>query len=207
VKQKLVDGLAFAKAHLDLGGVDIDVHAGRIHRQEQRIHRVAVVMQHIAVGLTQRVLGGLVTHKAAIHIKILRVAAGLGIGGRADKAAQRHAAGSGFHRDGFGNEILAQQRCHPCLHVLRRQAPDHLAIVAQHEFHLRMRQRNALERGLAVGVFGVFTLEEFAPRRGVEVQVHHFHAGAGGVRGWLHRMQCAVDGDDLVGVLLSAGGW
>lgn len=193
--------LAFAEADFDLGRVHVDVHAGRLKREEQRVGRMAVVVQHVAIGLAQRVLRGLVAHEAAVYVEVLGVATGLGVCGRGDEAAQRQRAGLAVQRDGGGDEVLAQQRGHAVLGALRRQPPRHLAVVAQQELHLRMRQRDALESGRAVRVLGVFALQEFAPRRGVEIQVHHFHAGAVRMGGRLHRMQGAVYRDDLVGVV------
>ena len=63
-----------------------------------------------------------------------------------------------------------------------------------------MREREAFEHGGAVGVFGIFGFEEFAPCGGVEKQVGHFHGGAFGMGGGGNGRQDAVFGADFVAV-------
>jgi membrane-associated protein len=69
------------------------------------------------------------------------------------------------------HEFVAEQRTHAGRHVGRRQPLGEPAVVLQLECHLRHRQRNAAEHVVAVAVLGLFGTQEFAPRRGVVIQV------------------------------------
>ena len=84
--------LRFAKAHLDLGRMDVDVDRLGRHGQEQRIARMALVVQHVAVGFAQRVLDQLIADEAAVDEEILAVAAGFALGRRAGQTKQAQAA-------------------------------------------------------------------------------------------------------------------
>ena len=75
VKHELVHGARIAEAHLALGRMHVDIDARRIEFEEQHVGRLAVVMQHVLVGLAQRVRQHLVAHEAAVDEKILRIAA------------------------------------------------------------------------------------------------------------------------------------
>ena len=108
MKNKLMHRLRFAKAHFHLGRVDVDVHGGRVQRQKQRIAGVAVVVQHVVVGLAHGMIHQLVAHKAAVDKKILRIAAAFAQRRAAGKAAQRQAGGLGVHAQRASGKVIAQ---------------------------------------------------------------------------------------------------
>ena len=86
------------------------------------------------------------------------------------------------------------------------QAENGLAVVAQVESHVEAGQRQALDDFLKVIEFGLFGLEEFAPRRGVEEQVAHFHRRTDGMCRRLDpRRHVATLGFYLPGLLGAAG--
>ena len=71
---ELVHGAWFAKTHFDLGRMHIDIHRARINGQIQRVGRVAIAMEHVAVGLAQRVGDQFVAHEATVDEDKLQVA-------------------------------------------------------------------------------------------------------------------------------------
>ena len=76
VAQRLVHLAAITKAHLDLGRVHIHVQPLRRHLQVERVHRLALAVQHILIGTAGRMGQHPVPHKTAIHIHILLVSPG-----------------------------------------------------------------------------------------------------------------------------------
>ena len=85
-----------------------------------------------------------------------------------------------------GAEGFTQHRCHAARQFGRAVVPGDAGVVAQAEANIRARQRRACQHVIAVGVFGALGLEELASRRGIEIQVGHFHRGATGVCRRLH---------------------
>ncbi len=99
---------AVAEAHLDLGRVDVHIHAQRVDLDIERIDRLLLAVQHVFVGAAGRVREHLVAHEAAVDVAELLV------GPRAGRIGQAGAAGDGdgahavAHRHRFGEEVLAQ---------------------------------------------------------------------------------------------------
>ena len=71
----LVHFAAVAKAHLDLGRVHVHVDTGRVDGDIERIHRLAMAVQHVFVGAARGVRHHLVAHKAAVDIAVLLIGA------------------------------------------------------------------------------------------------------------------------------------
>ena len=88
----LVHLSAVPKAHFNFGGVHIHIHPGWVHVQVERIHRLALPVQHVFVGAACRMREHFVAHKAAVHITKLLVGAGAGGIRYADAAPHPHAA-------------------------------------------------------------------------------------------------------------------
>ena len=109
-------------------------------------------------------------------------------------------AGAAVHRQRGSLKVCTQHRRAALRQALRRVAADGFAVVRQRKSHLRMRQRQAVEHGGAVGILGGFGFEEFAPCRRVEEEFRHFDAAAFGVGGRNHRTQTPVFGADLAGM-------
>ena len=74
MEDELVHGARVAEAHLGLGRMHVHVDAARVELEEQHVGRVALVVQHVRVGLADRVREQLVAHEAAVHEEVLGVA-------------------------------------------------------------------------------------------------------------------------------------
>ena len=109
-----------------------------------------------------------------------------------------HRAFAAVHRQAGGLELLAHHRRHAFFQALHRITEYGFAVVRQRKSSLRIGQRQAFQHGGAMGVFGVFGFQEFAPRGRVEKKFAHFHRGAFGVRRRIDRAQNAIFGTDFV---------
>ena len=69
----LVHLAAVAEAHFDLGRVHVDVDPRRVDLEIQRIHRLALAVQHVLVGAARGVGEHLVAHEAAVDVGELLV--------------------------------------------------------------------------------------------------------------------------------------
>jgi hypothetical protein len=79
---------------------------------------------------------------------------------------------------------------------MRLQPVQPPAVVLQREPDVRVRERQAAERLVAVPPFGAFGAQEFPPRRRVEVELLHRHRRAcGDLRGRRGADIAAVDLD------------
>jgi len=70
-EQKVMHAAAVAKSHLVLGGMDIDIHLSGIQLHKQGVGGMAVVVEHVPVGLAHRVGHHLVANHPAIDKKVL----------------------------------------------------------------------------------------------------------------------------------------
>ena len=155
----LVDFAAVAKAHFNLGGVDVHIHPQRVNADVQRINGLLVAMQHVFIGGLGGVLDDFVAHKAAIHIAVLLVSA---VAGRIGQP--------GAARDGDGavvkNTVYGQA-------VIDKFLPQHIG----------QAPRQGLA-GLGLGGHGPPLLDQFALvpdgktdiRAGQGVAAHAFDA-------------------------------
>ena len=193
MEHELVDALTFAEAHFALGRMHVHIHLFRRQFEEQHEGRMALVVQDVLIGLAHGVREHLVAHEAAIDEEILFVACRARIGGQGGDTVQLQAADLAFYVDGVLGEFGAEEGGYSLPQPLSRkrargancgcELPDALAVVLQRERHIRPRQRDALECFLAPGVFGIFSFQEFSPRRGIEIQLAQFDAGALGMGG------------------------
>ncbi len=69
----LVHLAAVAKAHFDLGGVHVHVHAGGVDLDIQRVDGLLVAVQHVFIRGAGGVGEHLVAHKAAVDVAVLVV--------------------------------------------------------------------------------------------------------------------------------------
>ena len=174
MKHELVYAARIAEAHFDLGRVHIRIHQRRVEFQEQHVGRMAVVMQHVVVGLAHCMRENLVAHETAVDEKILRVARAAGVGRLSREPMQAQARAFDIYRERSGGEFLAEHRPGALVRAGGLQMPLRAAIVGQHEAHVRPRQRQPFEGFFAVRVFGLRAAQKFAPRRRIEVQVGRF---------------------------------
>ncbi len=183
VKDELMHATRVAETHFGLGRVHVDVHLRGLDLEEQHEGRMAVMVQHVLVGLADRVSGELVAHAAAVDKEILRLARGTRVRRQPDGSVKPQPGARFVEREGRGVEILAQQRADALAQRLGLEMPLRPAVMLQREAGLRTRERDALERFFAVGVLGCLGFEKPAARRGVEIKIAHLDAGAAPRRG------------------------
>ena len=171
-----------AEAHLDLCRMHIHVHQLRLDLEEERVCGLARVMQHVGIGLADRMGDHLVAHEAAVHEQILG-GASAGRGRQRDPSGESEYAGLLRHRQRMSGERIAEHRAHSRRGILSRQGPARPPIVLEREMHVRPRQCDAQERFLAMTVLGRAGAQELAPGWGVEVEISHLGRGAGRARG------------------------
>ena len=192
----MLDGLvhfaAVAKAHLDLGGVYVHVHAGGIDLHVQRVNRLFLAVQHVFIRTFGGVGDDLVAHKAAVDVAVLLVrAAACGIG-QACAAIDGDAAGGrgAQYGNGVADEIVTEhiaqtpgQSVGALLAVLRIKADGtpllhQLAFVPDGKAHIGARQRMAAHGLDAVRQLRGIALEEFAACGRAEKQFLDFQRRA-----------------------------
>ena len=164
---------------------------------------MAVVVQHVRVGLADRVRDDLVAHEAAVHEEVLRVARGAREAGRRRRGRARRSA----RALGRAPRPRAAAKSSPMMRAARSRRPsggrcdDAPAVVREREGDAGARQRDAREGLLAARELGRLALQELAARGRVEVEILDVDRGAGGERGGLDRarrcrprMRCARRG-------------
>ncbi len=184
-ENEVVHPAVVPEAHFVLGRVDVDIHGGRVHFQVQHKRRVASVIEHVLVSLTDCMPDQLVTNGPTVDVKMLQVRLA------AIEARLRHPppqAQSGA-LDINVQRLLHKRRAahlsHPALALNLgagfTPAVNRTVIVAQGEGDIEPGQGLALDDIVQMVVFGLFRAQEFAPGRGIEKQIPHFHRGAFGV--------------------------
>ncbi|OQC04658.1 MAG: hypothetical protein BWX79_02451 [Alphaproteobacteria bacterium ADurb.Bin100] len=161
----------------------VHVDPRRVHLDVERIHRLALAVQHVLVGAARRVGQHLVAHEAPVDVGELLVGAGAGHVRQAGAAAHAHCAHAVVHGDGLRQKILAQHIGQAPFQ--RGGAPllDQLALVPDGKTHVGPRQRVTAHRLDAVRQLGGVGLEELAARWGGIEQFLHLDRGAGAARG------------------------
>jgi hypothetical protein len=133
VENELMHGARFPEADFRLGRVHVDVDQRRIDLDEQADGRLAAAVQHVAVGLAQRVGDHLVADEAAIDEDVLAVL-GVGRAGRVDReAGDRKRPGLRVDRARRADEVIAEQVGDAPRAVGRRQLEQAAAVVGQAE--------------------------------------------------------------------------
>ena len=117
----------------------IGVHQSGIELQEKHIGAVAIVMQHVVVGLAHGVRQHLVAHEAAIDKEILSVARAAGIGRLRRQAVQAQAGAAHIDRQRGGGEFFTEHGPDTFVHASAWQMPLRAAVVGQDEVHVRPR--------------------------------------------------------------------
>ena len=209
---------AVPKAHFNLGRVDVHIDAGRVQLDIQRIHRLAVAVQHIFIGTAHCVGEHLVAHISAIDIGKLLVGAGAGgirhtraaphAHGRQAVAAPRSALMQHGHR--LHDKVAAQHISEPFVvcglqRIARAGAPllDQLALVPDSKTYIGPHQRVAAHGVNAVGQLGGVGFQKLAARwRGIK-QLTHFNAGAPCAGGGLQLARAAIELPGMVCALRS----
>ncbi len=182
----LVHRSAVAETHLVLAGMHIHIHLCRVQFQIEDKGGMAPVVEHIAVGLLDRVRHQFVANHPAVDEEILQVGLAAGERGQAQPTPQTHIAAVNLNKQGLLHKSGPAHRRHPTLSLgigmSARQAVNHLAVVAQREAHIKTRQGQALDHFLQVIEFRFFRAQKLAPCRCVEEQITHLHRSAARVR-------------------------
>ena len=205
VVHKLVHRARFAEAHFDFGGVHVHIDGARVDLQEQHIGRMPAAVQDVAVGLADGVGDELVANEAAIHKKILRVAAGTGVSGQGGEAGELQRAGLDADCAGVLEKVIAHQQADTARHVAGRQAVADPAVVGELHGDVGPRQRDTAKGFVAMGELGAFGLEKFTAGRGVVVELLHIDHGAVIERCGLGRAAGAFDAPGVAGAAGAAG--
>ena len=188
---RLVHLARIAKAHLDLGRMDVDVDALGRDGDEEQVRRLAAAVQDVVVGGAHRVRDQLVAHVAAVDVDVLQVGARARRLGRAGSAGDRQAA----EVDGDGAAVLgesgAEQVAGARFGAAARPARDRLAVVPDREGEVGPDQRVPAHRLDAVGELGRLGLQELAPRRRVEEELAHLDRRADAARRRRRARRCA----------------
>ena len=195
VADELVDGARIAEANLGFLRVDVDIDAPRVELEPQRERGLPVVVQHVAIGLAQRMLQHAVADVAAVDEQVLPAA----LRGKRrphGEAREPDARGLGVDRRRMHDKIVTQQLLDAHAPA-RRDEPMHDArVVREREAGRRMGERDAAERLLAMRPFGRLGAQELAPGRRVEEQLLDGDAGSRRQRGRGDRAhRAAVDLD------------
>ena len=184
-EQEVVDLTRLPEADLVFGGVDIHVHIAGRNFEKQHERRVPVLIQHIAVRLADRVTDDLVAHRAAVHIKILKIGLTAGVGGQRDPAVQAQTLVPDFEMARLLQERQAAHRRDPALlrgQVIGASKILYLTAVVPHaQPHVEAAQRQPMDDFLDAPVLGTLGAQEAAPCGGVEKQIPHFDRGTAGV--------------------------
>jgi hypothetical protein len=180
MEDEAVHGLGITKAHLDLGGVYVDVHRRRVEFEKQHEGGMAFQVQDVAIRFAHGVDEQPVAHEAAVDVEILGIARALGVGGTRRHAPQTQAAGALVEPDRRSGEFFAQYVGDARFGPFRagRQTPRRARVVLQVEADGGARQGNAAQCLLAMRILGRFAFQELAPCGGIEVEIARFHTGS-----------------------------
>ena len=178
VSRLLVHRAPVAKAHLDLGRVDVDIDQGSGDLNEEHIAGLAVAVQHVFIRAADAVGNQFVAHEAAVDVDVLHI--GPAARSFRQTGAAVEAQRPGFSEDGaaFGHELGTQHIAQALFG--RRGAPllDQLALMPDGEADIRPHQRMAAHGFQAMRQFGGVGLQELAAGGRAEEELAHLDAGA-----------------------------
>ena len=170
---ELMDRTGIAEPDLDFLRMHVDVDAARIELHPENVRRHAVVMQDIAIRFPQGMRQHPIPNEAAIDERILRSAALRGKCRPHGEAGQPHARGFGIDQCGMDDKRVGQERFDARAPAAGGQALRNATIVLQRHADFRMAKRDPPECFVAVGPFGAFGAQKFAPRRRIEIKLFH----------------------------------
>ncbi len=191
----------FAEAHLGLLRMHVDVDQARIEREPQRVRRLAVVMQHVAIGFAQRVREHAVAHVAPVDERVLARWLRVAYAGRTAKPVIGERPGARVDARGGSRRTRRPAAPRPALDgparaTGARRAPLCCSVKPTSGCASAMR-RNASSQCAPLGRLGA---QELAPRRRVVVELLHGHRRAGGERRGRGRSDAAAVDLDPPGV-------
>ena len=177
---ELMHRAAVPESNLGLRRMDVDVDDARLDREPQRISRLPLVMQHVAIRLAQCMGEHTVAHEAAVDEQVLRVTGAGGIRRSHHPSRERKSRAVLVDIRCLRREFVSKQRVDARPSALREQAVAHTRVVLHRKSGVRMRKCDPPEGFFAMPELGCIGAQELSPRRGVEVQLLHRHRGAAG---------------------------
>ena len=200
---------AIAKAHLGLGGMDVDVDLPRVAGDEQDRDGMAALREIVEIGGAQGAGDQLVAGGAGVDEEILRQRVGLVEGRQADIAGEAHALAQSVDAQRVGDELLAQGLTH-ALALPRfarpagRPVEGRADVAGEGKARLRTGEREPAH-DLGAGLrFASVGLEEFQPRRRRREEIARLDARSPGMRGRTRRAFDAVLDAHLEGLRRAA---
>ena len=143
MKHELMYCARVAEAHLGLGRVHIHIDHAGVDIDEQHISRLALVVQHIGIGLANRVRQQFIAHKATVDEQVLAVAPGTRIARQRNPAADRKCRTALADFDTGIGEFLTEHRAHARERIAGRVQPQAASVVGEAERDLGHRDRDA----------------------------------------------------------------
>ncbi len=151
---------------------------------------MTAVIQHVAIGLLDRVGDQAVAYDPPVDEKVLQVGLAARKRRQPHPAPQAEGCDVDIDLQGLLHEGRTADRRHAAalfrLGRRRRQRVHRAAVMPQGKRHVKTRQRQPLEDFFKVIEFGFFGTQELASRRRVKKEVAHLHGGAAGMRRRLH---------------------
>ena len=179
-----------AKAHLMLGGVNVDVHHPRIEFEKEHEGRMPAVEQHVAVCLAHRMGDQLVADHPTIHTEILQIRLTAGEGRQPHPTPQTQTAALLIDGNRLFDKGRTEDTRHSPLGFLlrmgRAQTQYRAAVVTQVESHIEACQSQALDHLFKMTEFGLLGTQKLSAGGGIEEQITDFDRGALGMRSRLH---------------------
>ncbi len=176
-----------AKAHLGLGGMNVDVDEAGIAADEQCHGGMAPGRQHVDVGGAHGAQQQLVLHGSAVDVEVERTGIAAVPRRQAGKAIERDTLARRRHRQRVRTEIATEHLGQPLQQAVGAGAAGGMVEAGgvgrgQRETHLRMRHGEPAQHvGDGAGL-GLVALEEGEPRRRRREEIAHLDAGAGRLR-------------------------
>ena len=171
-----------SEADLGFGRMDVDVNPLRRQSHRQHKGRVTTVVEHVAVCPPHGMVDEVVAHRAPVDEEILHVPLAAGEGRQTDPSRQEEILPLLVDPEGLFSERPANERgqaLFPLHRAVRRlHAENRAAVVAERQANVESIQRHPAHRVIQVAELRLLGLQELTPRRRVEEQVTHFHAGA-----------------------------
>ena len=221
VAHKVVQPVGLAETDFRFRRVHVNVHLFRRHLDKQQHHGKGRGGEDIAIGLAHRMHEQAVAHQAAIDEAVDGVAVELlelGLGGKAGDAQPsrcgrlvvlRPPPRRWFRQPGAGQLDFGCQREKLIQRVLAEDLKNTLCRALDRGRHqqgvggrvqlkmlVRMSQRVMRNQRGYMSQLGIFRLEEFSPRRGIEKQVTHGERGSHRRPGVLANEQLAAGNFD-----------
>jgi hypothetical protein len=155
----------------------VHVHRARVELEPQHKCGLPVVVQHVAIGLAQRMGDHPVAHEPAVDEEVLGIGARLCRLRQAREAGQREGAAARLDRHARGYELVAEEQRRALGERLPAKMAADPAVVLQRKGDFAARERDTPERLVAMPELGRLGAQELAASRRVEIEILDRHGG------------------------------